>query len=59
MDERRVRRAVVITDGYVGRPTGGVREVLLRTRLGVALTPAASSRSDLEEVADFWCELSP
>jgi hypothetical protein len=58
MDARRVRRAVIITDGYVGRPTGGVRDTLCRACLGVALTPGNSRRDDLAEVANYWCDLS-
>jgi hypothetical protein len=52
-----VKRAVVLTDGYVGRPTGADRETLCRVKLGVALTPGNSSRADLEEVTDFWAQL--
>ena len=52
-----VKRAVVLTDGYVGRPTGGDRETLCRVKLGVALTPGNSTRADLEEVTDYWAQL--
>jgi hypothetical protein len=34
-----VKRAVVLTDGYVGRPTGTDREMICRVKLGVALRP--------------------
>jgi hypothetical protein len=54
----RVRRAVLITDGYVGKPAGNDRETLHLARLGVALTPNNPTRADLEEVADFWEQLS-
>ncbi len=52
-----VRRAVLVTDGYVGKPAGAHRETLRAARLGVALTPVNASRSDLAEVADFWAQL--
>ncbi|MGO8750451.1 MAG: DUF2201 family putative metallopeptidase [Thermoguttaceae bacterium] len=55
--QHRVKRAVVLTDGYVGRPTGTDRETLCRVKLGVALTPGNSTRADLEEVTDFWAQL--
>jgi hypothetical protein len=52
-----VKRAVVLTDGYVGRPTGTDRETLCRVKLGVALTSGNSTRADLEEVTDYWSQL--
>lgn len=56
--KHQVKRAVILTDGYVGRPTGADRETLCHAKLGVALTPGNSSRSDLEEVADYWAQLA-
>ena len=53
----RIRRAALITDGYVGNPAGLHRSTLQKTRLGVALTPGYSTREDLEEVADHWNQL--
>ena len=53
----RIRRAVIITDGYVGRPEGGNRETLSAARLGVALTPGSATRDDLDGVADHWLQL--
>jgi hypothetical protein len=58
MSKGRIRRAVLITDGYVGLPKGDHRETLLQATVGVSLTPGCSSRHDLEEVADYWTELS-
>ena len=55
----RVSRAVIITDGYVGRPAGAYQETLAGIVLGVALTPGDTTRDDLAEVADHWAELSP
>jgi hypothetical protein len=57
MSAHRVCRAVLVTDGYVGKPAGTHRETLHGVRLGVALTPTNPSRADLEEVADFWAQL--
>src|SRR5439155_26921666 len=54
----RVSRAVLITDGYVGRPDGAHRETLAGIVLGVALTPDNATRDDLADVADHWVELS-
>ena len=51
--------AVLITDGYVGRPAGAYQETLAGIVLGVALTPGDTTRDDLAEVADHWAELSP
>lgn len=58
MREHRVRRAVILTDGYVGRPAGLDRNTIRAARLGVALTPGGSTRDDLREVTDHWTQLS-
>jgi len=55
----RVSRAVLITDGYVGRPAGAYQETLAGIVLGVALTPGDTTRDDLAEVTDHWAELPP
>ncbi len=52
-----VRRAVLITDGFVGPPAGEHRETLSKARLGVALTPGMASRDDLKDVTDYWGQL--
>ena len=49
--DNHIKRACVVTDGYVGRPHGVDHETLAKTRLGVALTDS-STRSDLTEVAN-------
>ncbi len=41
MARHKVRRAVLLTDGYVGDPDAGGREVLARTNVGVAYTGAS------------------
>jgi hypothetical protein len=50
-----VRRAVILTDGWVGRPGAGAARTLA-VRLGVALTPDAN-RSDLKQFVRHWAEL--
>lgn len=57
--ENRIRRAVVVTDGYVGTPNQSARAALNRVRVGVALTPGGQTRSDLEGVVDIWTSLEP
>jgi hypothetical protein len=51
-----VRRAVLLTDGWVGRPGAVAAQTLAGVRLGVALTPAAN-RSDLSRFVRHWAEL--
>ena len=51
--EQRVRCAVVLTDGAVGRPDGRGIAALQRVRLGVALTGADSPYNDLAAYTDF------
>jgi hypothetical protein len=55
--EHAVRRAVLLTDGFVGAPAGGDRDTLRRVKLGVALVPGNISRDDLREVVDHWEQL--
>jgi hypothetical protein len=57
MRQKRIRRAVILTDGYVGRPTCKIAKWLSGALLGVALTPGDTTRTDLEQVTDFWTEL--
>ena len=56
MKDHGVRRAVLLTDGWVGRPGTGAARTLAAVRLGVALTPAAN-RSDLKRFVRHWAEL--
>jgi hypothetical protein len=51
-----VRRAVLLTDGWVGRPGSSAASTLAAVRLGVALTPDAN-RSDLGRFVRHWAEL--
>lgn len=57
MRENHVKRAVVITDGFVGPPRGEDLALLQHAVLGVALTPGATTRADLSPVANYWAQL--
>jgi len=56
--EHKIKRAVLITDGYVGEPHGSNADILKAARIGVALTPGESTRNDLQDIARFWTELT-
>ena len=55
--EHRVRRAVILTDGFVGTPCGDDAKVLRDTRLGVGLVGDMQTEGDLADVADEWVTL--
>jgi hypothetical protein len=52
-----VKRAVLLTDGFVGRARGSHGEALCSAQLGVALTPGLSVRTDLAPFVRHWAEL--
>jgi len=54
----RVRRALLLTDGWVGRPQGEHHEILARTRLAVAYAGASTNPNDLEDVTNHSCILN-
>ena len=58
MSTHGVRRAVIITDGFVGKPSISLSAVLKDAILGVAITSGASSRTALEEFATHWVNLT-
>jgi hypothetical protein len=58
MQSQGVRRAVMITDGWVGKPHGEHRQTLSRCRLGVALLGDNANPSDLEPFARHTVRLS-
>jgi hypothetical protein len=58
MQRNRVKRAVLLTDGYVGRPAGIHRSTLNQAVLGVALTPGGSRKDDLAGVTNHWAQLN-
>ncbi len=57
MKQHRVRRAVVVTDGFVGAPGVVARRILESVRIGVALTPDNSTRRDLLGLVEHWAQL--
>ncbi|MFM7808808.1 MAG: hypothetical protein ACKPEA_12930, partial [Planctomycetota bacterium] len=58
MTRHGVRRAVLVTDGYVGAPGASTRKALEQAVLGVALT-SGGKRGDLHAVVDHWVDLDP
>jgi hypothetical protein len=57
MRANRVRRAVLLTDGAVGRPGREGRATLSGATIGVALTPGYNFRTDLEPFTTHWTQL--
>ena len=55
--DNNIEKAVIITDGYVGTPTGVDRRTLKQTRLGIALVHGFCTKADLHDVVDAWAEL--
>jgi hypothetical protein len=58
MQRNRVKRAVLLTDGYVGRPAGIHHTTLTKATLGVALTPGDKCQNDLADVTNHWAQLN-
>jgi hypothetical protein len=58
MRRHQVRRAVIVTDGFVGTPGAASRDTLASCRLGVALTGSSTHRRDLEGLANHWIDLN-
>jgi len=57
MADNRVRRALVITDGWVGAPRGRNRTTLNDAKLAVALLGRNTNASDLKDVTNFTATL--
>ncbi len=57
MRDNGVKRAAIITDGFVGHAGIDSANVFKTVTVGVALTPGCSTRMDLEAHADHWIEL--
>ena len=57
MKKYKVKRAVILTDGFVGAPGVVARRILESVRIGVALTPDNSTRRDLEGLVEHWAQL--
>jgi hypothetical protein len=53
MRAQRITRAVLITDGYVGKPQGPTHTTLANARLAVAYLGQSTNQNDLSAVADY------
>jgi len=53
----KVSRALLITDGWVGKPQGAHLETLSRTRLAVAYLGSSTTENDLKAVANHTAHL--
>ena len=58
LERHRIRRAILVTDGWVGRPTPTARQSLARVRLGVAYAGASIQTRDLGDLANRTIQLS-
>ena len=59
MEAKRIRRALIVTDGWVGKPRGRHLQTLSAATLAVALLGASTNTVDLSAVADFTAPLTP
>ena len=53
----RVRRALIITDGWVGSPGGQHLATLTKAKLAIAYLGASTNQTDLSAVADYTTTL--
>ena len=53
METNRIRRALIITDGWVGTPRGQSARTLSDTKLAIAFLGDEINKNDLAKVADF------
>jgi hypothetical protein len=58
MEANRIRRALIVTDGWVGKPRGQHHQTLLAAKLAVALLGTSTNASDLFDVANFTAPLT-
>ena len=58
IDTHKVRRALFITDGWVGKPLGRHHDVLHQTKLAVAYMGESTNTADLATVANFTSVIS-
>lgn len=58
MAANRVHRALLVTDGWVGKPCGEHRSTLAKVRLAVAFIGPNTNQTDLREVANHAATLS-
>jgi hypothetical protein len=57
MQSNRIRRALIVTDGWVGKPRGNHLDTLSKVRLAVAFLGPTINAGDLAEVANFTAHL--
>jgi hypothetical protein len=57
MAAHRVRRALLVTDGWVGKPRGQHQDTLAAAKLAVALLGTNLSQTDLKDVANYTATL--
>lgn len=50
METNKIRRACIITDGWVGKPRGSDRDTLARAKLGIAWVGSSINTDDLSDV---------
>ena len=57
MQENKVQRAVIVTDGHVGTVTAAELSVLNGVFIGTALTGAGGSRNQMAEYVNVWIDI--
>jgi hypothetical protein len=58
IDANRVRRALIVTDGWVGTPKGHHHQILADTKLAVAFLGTSTNSNDLAAVANYTDHLT-
>ena len=58
MEANRIRRTLIVTDGWVGKPRGQHQKTLSAAKLAVALLGASTNADDLSAVANFTAPLT-
>ncbi len=58
MEANRVRRGLIVTDGWVGKPHGHHLQILSSAKLAVAFLGSSTNTQDLAAVADFTAPLT-
>lgn len=58
MEANRIRRALIVTDGWVGPPRGKIARTLSAAKLAVAFLGSSTNQNDLADVANFTALLT-
>ena len=58
MAEHRIHRALIVTDGWVGKPQGEHQRTLAEAKLAVAFLGTNVNQTDLNDVANYTAALS-